>query len=204
MGGILLLSVWPIIGLELWGLRRSDRALEDFCHQGTPFCCHEGRPSPHCPPREGKRPTLREVRLPVPHLRVVFRPDRRQKQSFPRRAFGATHGARQSLTEGLGVRVSGTRLAIPCPVFLGLFPEASGRGPLQPLYTEASSPPRRSRREDRRLRPPPLTRHPALSLARPLLAPSPDSREREGNGKRGCWGFLGFYTRDHPTATIKA
>lgn len=154
VGGILLLSVWPIIGLELWGLRRSDRALGDFSRQGTPFHCPKRRPSPHCPPREGKRPTLREVRLPVPHLRVVFRPDRRQKQSFPRRAFGATHGAGQSLTEGLGVRDSGTRLAIPCPVFLGLFPEASGRGLLQPLYTEASSPPRRSRREDRRLRHP--------------------------------------------------
>lgn len=119
VGGILLLSVWPIIGLELWGLRRSDRALGDFCHQGTPFCCHEGRPSPHCPPREGKRPTLRGVRLPVPHLRVVFRPDRRQKQSFPRRAFGATHGAGQSLTEGLGVRDSGTQAPgwpypVPC------------------------------------------------------------------------------------------
>lgn len=134
VGGILLLSVWPIIGLELWGLRRSDRALGDFSRQGTPFHCPKRRPSPHCPPREGERPTLRGVRLPVPHLRVVFRPDHRQKQSFPRRAFGATHGAGQSLTEGLGVRDSGPRLAIPCPVFLGLFPEASGRGPLQRLY----------------------------------------------------------------------
>lgn len=188
MGGILLLSVWPIIGLELWGLRRSDRALGDFSRQGTPFHCPKRRPSPHCPPREGKRPTLREVRLPVPHLRVVFRPDRRQKQSFPRRAFGATHGARQSLTEGLGVRVSGTRLAIPCPVFLGLFPEASGRGPLQPLYTEASSPPRRSRREARCLRPP-------SDAASGTFPRAPSPRAFPGlQGKGGKWktGVLGL------------
>lgn len=57
MGGIFLLFVWPVTGLELWGLRRSNRALG----------ISAARKSHLVALREGLAPTVHQERARDPH-----------------------------------------------------------------------------------------------------------------------------------------